>query len=177
VDRVIITPTQEREIAMKKNQMALMLTAACGAAFGITQGACAQPYVVNTYGATLLTNLLTGSQVNNDFIDVDGDGNSTSTNGVPDNLTQSLTAVTPTSGFIPSNYIVHQYRSVGSVNGLQELIDWGCQADRAGDTNGDLIVSANERFAGLPRRRDRRERRDLPGHAAGRGQPPPPSTA
>ncbi len=134
---------------MKKNQMALMLTAACGAAFGITQGACAQPYVVNTYGATLLTNLLTGSQVNNDFIDVDGDGNSTSTNGVPDNLTQSLTAVTPTSGFIPSNYLVHQYRSVGSVNGLQELIDWGCQADRAGDTNGDLIVSANERFAGL----------------------------
>jgi hypothetical protein len=137
---------------MKRNQLALTLTAACGAAFGIGQAAQAQPYVVNTFGATLLTNLLTGSQVNNDFIDVDGDGICTSCpfpNNLPDNLTQSLTAVTPTPGFIPGNYFVHQYRSVGSVNGLQELVDWGCQANLATDTNGDLVVTANERFAGL----------------------------
>ncbi len=144
--------TKERSLMrnnVSKNQLAVWMTAACGAALGLTQAASAQPYVVNTFGATLLGNLLQGSQVNNDYIDMDGDGNATRLNGNPDNLTQSLTAVTPTSGFIPSNYIIHQYRAVGSVNGLQELIDWGCQADRAGDVNGDLIVSANERFAGL----------------------------
>ncbi|MFO0830862.1 MAG: hypothetical protein U0637_03355 [Phycisphaerales bacterium] len=134
---------------MKRNTLALSITAACGAVFGVAQTARAQPYVVNTFGASLLGNLLTGSQVNNDYIDVDGDGHATRLDGLPDNLTQSLTAVTPTPGFLPSNFIVHQYRSVGSVNGLQELIDWGCQADRAADTNGDLVVTAGERFAGL----------------------------
>ena len=134
---------------MKRKNLALSLTAACGAALGITQVAQAQPYVVNTFGASLLGNLLTGSQVNNDYIDVDGDGHATRLDGLPDNLTQSLTAVTPTPGFVPTNYIVHQYRSIGSVNGLQELIDWGCQADRATDANGDTIVSPDERFAGV----------------------------
>jgi hypothetical protein len=117
---------------MKHNRLFLRtLLAASGTAIGLAATANAQPYVVNTFGATLLTNLLTGQAVNNDYLDLDGDGNSTLLNGNPDNLVQNLSVVTPSAGFVPTNYFVHQYRSVGSVNGVQELVDWGCQADRA----------------------------------------------
>ena len=51
--------------------------------------------------------------MNNEYLDLDGDGNSTLLNGTPDNRVQSLTAVTPSAGFVPSNYFAHQYRSIG----------------------------------------------------------------
>jgi hypothetical protein len=106
---------------MKKSSLLLTIAAAAGSAASI---ASAQPYVVNTFGATLLENLLISNAVTNDYLDIDGDGNATRLNNLPDNLATQLPGASSV-GFVPGNYFVHQYRAIGSVNGLQELLDWG----------------------------------------------------
>ncbi|MBL0921991.1 MAG: hypothetical protein IBJ10_07665 [Phycisphaerales bacterium] len=116
-----------------KNDRLLGLILAAGAALGASSGALAQPYLVNGSGATLLRNLLLAPAITNDFIDVDGDGITTP---IPDQLAPY--DVTPP---FPANQWFHvQYRSVGSVNGLQELIDWGTSF--ATGANGVEISSA-----------------------------------
>ena len=100
------------------NARLLGMLAACGAALGVTSAASAQPYVVNISGATLLRNLINAPAGTNDFVDVDGDGVTTP---IPD----QLAPYDVTAPFNANQYFQVQYRSVGSVNGLQELIDWG----------------------------------------------------
>lgn len=88
----------------------------------------ARPFVINISGATLMENFIKAPASTNDFLDVDADGNT-----VPaqiDNL----------AGFVPSNpynaalqWIV-QYRVVGSVNGYQELLDFGVGCTGTVDT-------------------------------------------
>jgi hypothetical protein len=104
-----------------KTSHLLLLALSAGSVASV---ASAQPFVVNTFGATLLENLFISPAVTNDFLDVDGDGNATRLNGLPDNLATQLPG-SASVGFVPGNYFVHQYRAIGSVNGLQELLDWG----------------------------------------------------
>ncbi len=93
------------------------MLAACGAALGASSATLAQPYLVNGSGATLLRNLLLAPAGTNDFVDVDLDGITTP---IPD----QLAPYDVTAPFNANQYFQVQYRSVGSVNGLQELIDW-----------------------------------------------------
>ena len=111
---------------MNKNMKIAMLVGACGLAAVLpAQHAQAQPFVVNAHGATLLRLLLESPALTNDFIDVDGDGLSTQ-NGNPDQLALALPGSGPIDNTVPGvGYFVVQYRSIGSVNGLQELVDWG----------------------------------------------------
>jgi hypothetical protein len=104
-----------------KTSHLLLLALTAGSAATV---ASAQPFVVNSFGATLLENLFIAPAVTNDYLDIDGDGNATRLNGLPDNLATPLPGAS-TPGFVPGNYYVHQYRAIGSVNGLQELLDWG----------------------------------------------------
>jgi hypothetical protein len=93
------------------------LAAACGAACGLAGMAQAQPYLINISGATLLENFLKAPASTNDYFDVDGNGIArifgTNQQLAPFGL--------PPAG---QHWMV-QYRSVGSVNGFQELIDFG----------------------------------------------------
>ncbi|MEZ6234085.1 MAG: dockerin type I repeat-containing protein [Phycisphaerales bacterium] len=107
---------------MKKN---LCLLAAAGTALGLAQVAAAQPFVINLSGATLLQNTLNAPAGTNDFIDADGDG-------VSGQLTPLMidqlapTGLPPAAGTAPNNqHWIIQYRRTGSVNGYQELLDWG----------------------------------------------------
>jgi hypothetical protein len=111
---------------MHKNTKSAILVAACGLAASMTQVAMAQPFLVNVHGATLLQRLLEAPAVTNDYLDVDSDGNATRLNNNPDQQALALVA-TPSAGYIPTTQWVVQYRAVGSVNGLQELVSWGGQ--------------------------------------------------
>ncbi len=92
---------------------ALGLVGSCAGVGGVTQ---AQPYLINLSGATLLENFIKAPAATNDFIDCDGDGIAGSKNGVNEQLCPS--------GLPPTGHWAVQYRAVGSVNGLQELIDF-----------------------------------------------------
>ncbi len=103
----------------RRNHLALRLIAACGAAAGLGTPALAQPYVINESGATLLENFLKAPASTNDYIDVDG-------NGVARifGTNQQLAPFGLPPGGAGQWWIV-QYRAVGSVNGFQELVDFG----------------------------------------------------
>ncbi|GDX98037.1 hypothetical protein LBMAG48_04410 [Phycisphaerae bacterium] len=105
---------------MKNSTKALLMIAACGGAVSVANAQA--PYVVNLYGATLLQNLLQAPQVANDFIDVDGD---TVRTPAFDPLIDLLPTTAQGAGYLPGNYYIVQYRAVGSVSGVQELVDWG----------------------------------------------------
>ncbi len=117
-----------------KNNRLLGLVAAAGAALGVQSAASAQPYVVNISGATLLRNLLIAPAGTNDFVDVDNDGLSTP-------LPDQLAPYDVTAPFNTNQWFQVQYRGVGSVNGLQELIDFG-QTFAVG-ANGVEITATN----------------------------------
>jgi hypothetical protein len=104
---------------------------AAGLAVSAAHVAMAQPYLVNISGATLLRNLFTTPASTNDFIEVNGDAFNTRVLPRP-TATQLQLAPSPANAPWVDNYVVPgwwnvQYRSVGSVNGLQELVDWGGQ--------------------------------------------------
>ena len=105
---------------MKNSTKALLMMAACGGAVSVANAQA--PYVVNLYGATLLQQLLQSPQVANDFIDVDGDGQATPNF---DPLIDLIPTSAQPAGYLPGNYYIVQYRAVGSVSGVQELVDWG----------------------------------------------------
>jgi hypothetical protein len=109
------------------------MLAACGLAAG---AAIAQdsPYVINISGATLLQNFINAPAATNDFLDVDGDGRSrTSTPATLDQLAPF--GLPPVLGGTDQWWIT-QYRVVGSVNGFQELIDFGGGGFACGDPAG-----------------------------------------
>ncbi|HLP84811.1 MAG TPA: hypothetical protein VK157_10720 [Phycisphaerales bacterium] len=105
---------------MKNSTKALLMVAACGGAVSVANAQA--PYVVNLYGATLLQQLLQAPQVANDFIDVDGDGQATPNF---DPLIDLIPTSAQGAGYLPGNYYIVQYRAIGSVSGVQELVDWG----------------------------------------------------
>ncbi len=86
----------------------------CGMA-GIACGA--QPYLINISGATLLKNYLKAPASTNDFLDCDNDGV----------IRDQLAPFDVTVPFLSSQLWQVQYRAVGSLNGLQELVDYGRQ--------------------------------------------------
>lgn len=102
-----------------KNVLALL--AACGMAVGVSQMASAQPFVVNVSGATLMENTIKAPASTNDYIDVDGDG----TAGSLGSFSIDQLAPFGVNPFVAGQWWCVQYRVVGSVNGLQELIDYG----------------------------------------------------
>ncbi|MFM9996421.1 MAG: hypothetical protein ACKVU4_11555 [Phycisphaerales bacterium] len=109
---------------MDRNRRLLRLVA-CGLAGTAASAAWAQPYVINLSGATLLENFIKAPAATNDYFDIDGDG--ACRNCIPA-VTDQLApfGLPPAPGTPPANqfWMVH-YRAVGSVNGFQELVDFG----------------------------------------------------
>ncbi len=105
----------------------LLRLAACGLVGGTASIATAQPYVINQPGATLLQNFLTAPAATNEFFDIDGDGTCPSC-PAPNNLPDQLApfGLPPAPGSPPTNqFWLVQYWAVGSVNGFQNLVDYG----------------------------------------------------
>ncbi len=125
-----VTPTSPLKLA---------LLAACGTCAGLAAVATAQPYVVNVSGATLLENYVRAPASTNDYIDVDGDGVAGKF-GSPsiDQLAPALSG----GAFTTHRFVVH-YRSVGSINGFIELMNFGCGSPATGDDTNPLGIIGN----------------------------------
>ncbi|MBL8746582.1 MAG: hypothetical protein JNK58_09540 [Phycisphaerae bacterium] len=110
------------------NQKKLLHVLACGIAgttasiaLAGTSAVTERPVVVNISGATLMQNFIQGLASTNDFLDLDRDGIT-----VSPTVDEGLADFVPTEGAYNSDlWFVVQYRATGSVNGLQELIDFG----------------------------------------------------
>ena len=114
---------------MKCDTRKILTLAACGLAGTLATTASAQPYVINISGATLLRNLFEARASTNDFIDVDADGAIT-TGGAVDNVAfdfrdYTVPFATAPLGASSNHFWTVQYRSVGSINGILELCEWG----------------------------------------------------
>ena len=90
-----------------------------------------KPFVINIAGATLMENFLKAPASANDFLDVDGDSFSTP---VVDNLQGGVTPDLPSNPYTADLWWIVQYRVVGSVNGVQEVFDFGLGCVTAADT-------------------------------------------
>ncbi len=98
-----------------QNQKAIVgLLAACGMAGSVN----AQPQEVTISGATLLETFLTAPASTNDFIDLDGDGVSGSTNADNEQLANTGSSIANANS---SDYFIIQYTAVGSGNGIADL--------------------------------------------------------
>jgi hypothetical protein len=140
---------------MNQTQRILGILAGCGLATAAT----AQPTLVNISGATLLENFIESQAATNDFIDLDGDGISGSTNN---NNEQLADFGTSTATALGSDYFVIQYTAVGSTNGVIDLDTRGfCRPDSLGALtdgnsnyirgfNDTLMTTANNPFGGNP---------------------------
>jgi hypothetical protein len=104
---------------MKTTSKIRMIVAACGAVAGLAGSAQAQPYLINISGATLLENFLKAPASTNDYFDANGDGLARI---FGDNQQLAPFGLPPGN---PGQHWIVQYRAVGSVNGFQELIDFG----------------------------------------------------
>ena len=107
---------------MNSIERRMKLVAVCGLVAGIGGLASVSlgQAVINQSGATLLENFLKAPAATNDYFDVDG-------NGIARALgtgTQQLAQFGLPPG-APDQFWVIQYRAVGSVNGFQELVDFG----------------------------------------------------
>ena len=125
---------------MTKRNKVLCLVAACGAAASVSGVAFGNPEVVNISGATLFDAFFPAPASTNDFIDVDGDGNSRSTN-----LTNDQLARDDVTTFGANDWWVVQYHGVGSGNGLAELVSNGqiwVNDDHTGSLPGDARDTA-----------------------------------
>jgi len=117
----------------RKSTLTMVLLAAAGTVATVQSTTLGAAKVVNISGATLMENFIKAPGSTNDYIDVDGDGIAGSLGSFsPD----QLAPFDATLGYNSAGQIwVIQYRVVGSVAGLQELIDFGCpNAD--GTANG-----------------------------------------
>ncbi|MDX2115718.1 MAG: hypothetical protein SFZ24_08890 [Planctomycetota bacterium] len=97
----------------------------------------ARPFVINVTGATLMENFIKAPASTNDFLDVDGD-----TRIVPGQI-DNLAGVLPANPYDATLWWVVQYRVVGSVNGFQELLDFGpgcAVGNDIGDPSGATTV-------------------------------------
>lgn len=106
---------------MKKN---LLLVSACGLAATVQAVALAQPKVVTISGATLLENFVKSRGSTNDYIDVDK-------NGIAGKFVNGIQQLAPTAAgtnvtpFPASQIWAVQYSGVGSVRGINELVNAG----------------------------------------------------
>jgi hypothetical protein len=96
----------------------------------------AQGTVINISGATLLENLVKAPASTNDFLDVDGDGIA----GIFSNGPDQLAPYDVQPPFPASQRWTVQYRVVGSVNGFQELLDYGTTFVTNDGLTGDLTI-------------------------------------
>ncbi len=103
---------------MEKKILAL---AAMGLVGGVATVATAQPFVINVSGATLLENFSRVPASTNDWLDVDGDGVAGSLGSL--SIDQLAPAVI--DPFSASTRWTVQYRATGSINGFNELTQWG----------------------------------------------------
>jgi hypothetical protein len=103
---------------MEKKILAL---AAMGLVGGIATVATAQPFVINVSGATLLENFSRVPASTNDWLDVDGDGVA----GSLGSLSIDQLAPATIDPFSPNARWAVQYRATGSINGFNELTQWG----------------------------------------------------
>lgn len=106
---------------MKKS---LLLVSACGLAATVQGVALAQPKVITLSGATLLENFVKSRGSTNDFIDVNKDGNSGPLNGAIQQLAPTAAGNTVTP-FPASQVWAVQYSGVGSIRGVNELVNAG----------------------------------------------------
>ncbi len=111
------------------SRQVLNMLAICGTAAGMAATATAEtPTLINISGATLQRSLIIAPAISNDFIDVDGDGFTTASVG-GDQLVPGQNLPVPTDPILPAlqnkQWWHLNYRSVGSINGLRELIQWG----------------------------------------------------
>ncbi len=110
---------------MKLSRMSMLVAAAGSAAcVGV---AAAQPTVINISGATLLENFLNRPASAHDFIDVNGDGLAGRFNNGAVLTVQALAPQVAPPGWTTDPLYIwsSQYRVVGSVNGFNELIQYG----------------------------------------------------
>ncbi len=157
------------------NRNALVLLAACGTAVSIAPSALAgrngEAKVIHFSGATLLEDLVSSPAFYRDEIDIDGDNicfaATSFTTGMPCSFSGTGDQLAPT-GTLPfsdrnlvnvddgdggsvtlfqQHEISVQYRAIGSVNGLQELIDFGrgfvCTDDGASGDYPSQIDGSN----------------------------------
>ena len=107
---------------MKLNGRPALMLAVCGTVACMASAARGQ-VVINQSGATLLETFLKAPAASNDYFDVDGDGFAR-VFGTNDQLAPFALPPAPGFGQNLQHWII-QYRSVGSVNGFQELVDFG----------------------------------------------------
>ncbi len=122
---------------MKIGDSKLKLFVAMGLAGAAASLASAQGTVINISGATLLENLVKAPASTNDYLDVDGDGFAGIFSNGPDQLAPH--DVQPP--FPAGQHWTVQYRVVGSVNGFQELLDYGTTfVTTNGDPTSELSI-------------------------------------
>lgn len=108
----------------------LLRTASLALSLACADAALAQRQV-NGSGATLFVDFFRDQRHANEFLDWDGDGTISidiDLNGTPDDR-DDMAANSPNPGFLDSAFMIHQYRSVGSVEGLEEFIAFQCTGD------------------------------------------------
>ena len=136
------------KVRFKTSQLLVALTASTVAPL-----AAAQPTVINISGATLFRNFFTSNNASShDFLDVDGDGRVTgSSPGVVDQLGQPHFLTDAWNGIADGNVGSNassnahwrvQYKAVGSVNGLQDLINYRSAAFAA--TTAPTFLGGND---------------------------------
>jgi hypothetical protein len=125
--------------------MRLLGMAACGLVGGVGSLAYAQPYVINLSGSTAAQSFLTAPALTNDFFDVDGNGVARVFN-TNDQLAPAGLPPSPRNGGNPTGqWWFVQYRGVGSLIGLQELVNYG-QAFVTTTPTPITVVSASTAF-------------------------------
>ncbi|MBX3388431.1 MAG: hypothetical protein KF691_03130 [Phycisphaeraceae bacterium] len=131
---------------MKKN---LLLVSACGLATTVQAVALAQPKIVTISGATLLENFVKSRGSTNDYIDVDKNG----TAGKFANGIQQLAPTAAGSNVTPfpaSQIWAVQYSGVGSIRGINELVNAGFPTMSVfSQTGASLLPSTGSPYTGL----------------------------
>ena len=122
---------------MRLTDRSLKSFVALGLAGAAASLASAQGTVINISGATLLENLVKAPASTNDYLDVDGDGFA----GIFSNGPDQLAPYDVAPPFLASQRWIVQYRVVGSVNGFQELLDYGTSfVTTNGDPTSELSI-------------------------------------
>lgn len=131
---------------MKKN---LLLVSACGLAATVQAVALAQPKIVTISGATLLENFVKSRGSTNDFMDVDK-------NGIAGKFSNGIQQLAPTAAgstvtpFPASQIWAVQYSGVGSIRGINELVNAGNPTMSVFSQAGaSLLPSTGSPYTGL----------------------------
>lgn len=123
----------------------MLLLAACGLVGAAASQAAAQPFLINADGATLLENLFRAPAITNDFIDANLDGLGRRYGGANQNLSSQAAPNAIAPYFNPGVWWILDYCAIGSVNGVQELVDLGRTYSTVNGANLDLRIPALSR--------------------------------